>query len=244
MIVGNADWSVYADRFKRGEWRAPIFRDLILHDARLRRRPLTILDIGCGRGFDGDIRLQKSIAAEAGMYIGIEPDSEITIEPIFSAVYRCLFEDAPLGPTSIDLAFAVMVLEHIAEPKPFLERLANVLASGGIFWGFTMDARHYFTRVSQWADTLALKEAYLNRLRGARGVDRYENYPVFYRLNSPEQFLRHGAAFKRIDFISMSRVGQLDHYVPKPLRFITKSIDRLQMARGKPGSILVVRLEK
>lgn len=244
MLVGDADWSAYRDRFKRGEWRAPIFRDLILDDMRARQRPLTVLDIGCGCGFDRDIRLQKSIAADADRYIGIEPDPEILIEPIFSALHRCRFEDAPVPPASIDVAFAVMVLEHIAEPKPFLSKLANVLADNGVFWGFTMDARHYFTRLSRWADALGVKDRYLDALHGARGSQRYENYPVFYRLNAPKQFQRHAATFSRMDFISFARVGQLNHYVPRPLRFVTNFVDRLAMALGVPGSIIAVRLRK
>ena len=244
MVVNNVDWAPYVDRFKHGEWRAPIFRDLILDDARRLQRKPTILDIGCGRGFDHDIRLQKSIAAVAERYIGIEPDKDIPIEPFFTAVHRCFFEEAPIAAASIDLAFAVMVLEHIATPQAFLNKLAHVLADGGVFWGFTMDARHYFTRASLLAEGLGIKDGYLNLLRGARGSDRYENYPVFYRLNSPRQFLRHAAGFRRIDFISFSRVGQLNHYVPRPLRCITDFIDRRMMARGQPGSLLVVRLEK
>ncbi len=103
-----------------------------------------------------------------------------------------------------------------------------------------MDARHYFTRASQLTDALGIKDAYLNLLRGERGTERYENYPVFYRLNSPKQFLRHAAGFRRIDFISLARVGQLDHYVPRQLRFLTNFIDRATMRRGQPGSIFIV----
>src|SRR6185295_10956780 len=92
------DWQPFIDRFRRGEWRAPIFRDLILHDVgNLRDKP-TLLDIGCGKGFDNDIKLQQSLAAASGEYIGIEPDPDIPLGDYFTSSYRSLFEDAPLTP--------------------------------------------------------------------------------------------------------------------------------------------------
>ena len=67
----------YLQRYTNGEWRAHIFRDMILADARVLeqgRGKLSILDIGCGAGFDGDAKLQHSISKVAGRFIGVEPD--------------------------------------------------------------------------------------------------------------------------------------------------------------------------
>ena len=93
---------------------------MILADAevlRQRNGELTILDIGCGGGFDSDAKLQHSISEVADQYIGIEPDKDIELESIFSSTHRCIFEDAPIIHESIDIAFAVMVLEHFEKPK-------------------------------------------------------------------------------------------------------------------------------
>jgi SAM-dependent methyltransferase len=243
-ISTRFDWTPYVERFRRGEWRAPIFRDMILDDARELGRGLTFLDIGCGKGFDRDLRLQQSLAAAAGEYVGIEPDPDVPLGPHFSRTHRCLFEEAPLRPGSVHVAFAVMVLEHLPEPRTFWDKVHDVLADGGVFWGFTMDARHYFCRASSWADRLGVKSFYLNWLHGARGVARYENYPVFYRANSPSQVRKYTRRFSGCSFASLSRVGQLDHYVPRLLRPLAHFLDRREAARGAPGTVLAVRLRK
>ena len=56
-------WAPYVEKFRQGVWRDRILHDLILEDARERGEGLTFLDIGCGRGFDGDMALQQSLAA-------------------------------------------------------------------------------------------------------------------------------------------------------------------------------------
>jgi SAM-dependent methyltransferase len=239
-------WKVYQDRYRRGEWRAPIFRDMILQDVRQLGRAPVLLDIGCGSGFDGDLRLQQSLASAAKTYIGIEPDSHVELATHFSESYRCLFEDCPLKPASIDLAFAVMVLEHLREPGSFWRKLYEVLAAGGIFWGFTMDRRHWFCDASLWAKRLGIKEMYLNLLsrRPGKPEGRYKNYPVYYLSNSESQLKNHVAKFSACEFINFGRVGQLDNYFPRPLRTVGRLLDRLAMARSRPGTLLAIRVRK
>jgi SAM-dependent methyltransferase len=63
----NAEcWETYHARYRAGAWRAPIFRDMVLSDIRSAGSGACVLDIGCGRGFDGDSRLQRSLAEAAG----------------------------------------------------------------------------------------------------------------------------------------------------------------------------------
>src|SRR5262245_33266517 len=78
---GMTRWTPYLERYRKGEWRDRILHDLILEDAKRRGPGLTFLDIGCGRGFGGDLRLQQSLARAAGCYIGIEPDPEMDPGP-------------------------------------------------------------------------------------------------------------------------------------------------------------------
>src|SRR5437879_2102048 len=86
-------WAVYLQRYRAGEWRDRIFHDMILAEARrLGPRP-TVLDIGCGDGFDGDVPLQRSIARASGRFIGIEPDPTVSLGDYFTEAHRCLFED-------------------------------------------------------------------------------------------------------------------------------------------------------
>src|SRR4029079_17552323 len=116
----------YLERYRNGEWRDRIFRDMIVDDLQPQGKNLTFLDIGCGHGFDGDVPLQESIAHVAGTFLGVEPDASITPGPSLHAVHRCFFEDAPLEPGSVDVAYAIMVLEHLPEPRRFWDKLHEV----------------------------------------------------------------------------------------------------------------------
>lgn len=242
----EADWLPFVERYQRGEWRAPLFTDIILAEMR-RLGPcgsLTTLDIGCGKGFDDDTRLQAKIAAESGRYLGVEPDQSIAPNPIFQHLYHCRFEEAPIEPGSVDIAFAVMVLEHLEFPDRFWSQLHNVLRHGGVFWGFTMDSRHWFSKASSLTKRLGIKDWYLNWLHGRKGDERYENYPVYYRCNTPEQIRRLTHAFRSRICLNFNRIGQLDYYFPRSLRWMGRRVDQYLLSRKLPGHIMVVRVEK
>jgi SAM-dependent methyltransferase len=231
-------------RYRDGVWRDRVFRDLIFADVQPHGRTLTFLDIGCGRGFDGDVPLQASIAEVAGDFVGIEPDVSVTPEPFFGTVHRCLFEDAPLEAESIDVAYAIMVLEHLAQPQAFWDKAWHVLRKGGVFWALTVDRRHWFCRCSLLLDKLRLKDFYLNLLLGRRGQERYENYAVHYRSNSPEQIEAFTARFAQRAYLNLSRVGQCNAYFPRLVHPVLNAWDGHRIRRNRPGTLLAVRVEK
>jgi SAM-dependent methyltransferase len=239
--IANERWASYRDRFRSGSWRAPIFRDMVLADIRAVGPDVTVLDIGCGHGFDGDARLQQSLAEASSRYLGVEPDAAIEVGDCFAEVHRSFLEDATIAPGSVHVALAVMVLEHVATPERFWDKLRAVLAPGGVFWGFTMDGRHRFCRASRFAERLRLKDLYLRWLRGERGRDRYENYPVHYRCNTPEQVKAQAHGFASCECLTLGRVGQLDYYLPRALRPIASGLDRWDLWLDRPGSILAIR---
>lgn len=235
----------YVDRYQKGEWRTPIFHDMIIDDlGKMEAGGLTVLDIGCGHGFDLETKFQKSIASKAAHYVGVEPDPQIAIGEWFTQAHRCLFEEAPIEPNSVHLAFAVMVLEHVRDPELFWRKVHSVLADGGIFWGFTVDARHWFRNASLLAESLHIKDVYLRWLMGSRGTERYENYPAYYRANSPEQIGASAKNFHESDFINFSRVGQVDPYLPRFLHPVSGYLDGVALRRKWPGIHLAVRLKK
>lgn len=239
------DYSLYLKRYAEGEWRATIFRDLIVTEIEgWETRKPTVLDIGCGKGFDDDPGLQKSIAMHAGDYLGVEPDKAIELGPIFSSVSHCLFEEAPIASGSVDIAFAVMVIEHLPQPQLFWDKLFDVLRPGGVFWGFSMDTRHWFVNASNLTKKLGIKDWYLDRLHGNESQVRYENYPVYYRSNNPQQINELTKSFQSTIYLNFRKVGQLDYYFPARLRYIGRCLDTLSIIMGRPGSIMAVRVEK
>jgi SAM-dependent methyltransferase len=241
---GMTNFESYSTRFRKGEWRDRLFRDMIFEDVRPEGKGLAFLDIGCGRGFDGDIPLQRSIASVAGRFTGVEPDVTISPEVRFDVLYRDIFEEAPIAPSSIDVAYSIMVLEHLAEPERFWDKIHEVLKEGGTFWGMTVDSRHWFCKCSKLFEHLRIKNLYLHSMYGERGTERYENYPVYYRSNSPKSIDQLASKFYSRDYLNLCRLGQCNPYLPRVLYPIGALLDRQTIRRNNPGSLLVVRAQK
>jgi len=228
-------------RYLGGEWRTPIFRDLVLASI---PPGAVVLDIGCGHGFDSSAEAQHDIARSAGRMLGVEPDNDMPTPEWFHAAHRCAFEDAPIEPDSVDVAYSAFVLEHIRDPEAFWSALHRCLRPGGEFWGFTVDSRSVFAVASNAMERLRIKDAYLRFVQGKRGDDRYENYATYYRCNSPSRIRRYARQFQRVECRSWARPGQFDVYVPAPLRPLSRFGERAMISTGLPGSLLIVRVTK
>jgi SAM-dependent methyltransferase len=204
----------------------------------------TVLDIGCGGGLMDVPLWQHQLASCVGRYVGIEPDPASVPAPVFTEVFNQTFETAPLESASIDLAYAAMVMEHVADPRAFFAQLARVLRPGGVFWGFTVDRRHYFSWASQLVGTLRIKDRYLDRVKGTKGESaaRYDNYPTHYRCNSPRKLQQLAGEHFSVQCWSLHRVGQLDGYMPYKLRRVSRLADRVIIKTGLPGSVLFTRM--
>jgi hypothetical protein len=240
----DATWAEYRRRWDQGAYRAGFFHEMILADARrLGPRP-TLLDIGCGSGLDGDAALQQSLAEIGGRYVGIEPEPTIPVGPGFTEIHRCVLEDAPLGPASIDVAFAAFVLEHLRTPAAFWSKLFEALSVGGVFWGFTIDLRHFFGLASILVQASGLKPWYLNRVRGRGSLSEVATYPAYYRANTPQSIRKLVGQFRSARFMNLHQTGQLDAYLPRWLQPAGRLADQAAAALGLPGPMLVVRLEK
>jgi SAM-dependent methyltransferase len=233
-------------RYRAGERRGVIFRDLVVESLRgFDQDEVTALDIGCGHGFDDDVALQRSIANRVHQFVGIEPDTDIPPPPYFTEMHRSSLEEAAeLTPGSVHVAYATFVLEHLNDPEAFLRKIHECLVPGGVFWAFTVDARHPFTVASKLMERLGLKGFYLNTLRGRRGVERYENYPTVYRINSPRQVRRFSGRFFSTECASLLRPGQMDYYLPRFARGPAHLLERVAGFLHMPGAILVIRLNK
>lgn len=205
-----------------------------------RKGQITVLDIGCGNSFDDDPVSQTELLARAGTAIGVEPAPDVEVQSLFSSVHRTTLELAPIRPASIDVAYAVMVLEHLENPEAFWNKLSEVLAPGGIFIAFTVDARHWFRFASQWIERLGLKNWYLRLRYGLRGKDRWLNYPTHYKSNSPIAVSSLATKFSKVDVQSWYYAKQVHSYFPKYLRWVATGIERITRNR-EIGSLLVVR---
>jgi SAM-dependent methyltransferase len=246
--VDDLTFQPFLERFELGEWRAPIFRDLVLSEFSrigIRKEDATLLDIGCGHGFDMDGRIQGQLAAGSRQYVGVEPDAEMVTASFIAPVHRCFFEQAPIPANSVDIAFAVMVLEHLPQPQAFWDKLYEVLRPGGVFWGFTVNAHHPFATLSAVAGKAKLKDSYLNWLLGRRSEDRYENYPTFYRSNKSEDIEKQAQRFASTQCLHFTRKREMNAYLPKALHGLGGMYDMAAPLIGWPGSaVMAVRAAK
>ena len=236
-------WERFVSRFQSGGWRAPIFRDMVLVDIKAAGPSPTVLDIGCGRGFDDEAGLQAELAAESGHYIGVEPDTEMPPPAACTEFHATFLEDAPIAPGSVDVAFSVFVIEHLDNPEAFFAAVDRVLKPGGVFWGFTIDSRSHFAKLSSVMQKVAVKDRYLDMMFGKRD-ERHRNYPTHYAANSPDAIERVAAQFSKVEVRSLHHVGIVDAVLPKPVRPLWHVLDRATMKNGWPGANLVVRLVK
>ena len=234
--MDQAQWDLVVTRYRDGEWRSRIFADLVLQEVRRLARSPVVLDIGCGAGFDGSARLQQEIVRASAHAIGVEPDPETNVAPIFAEVHRCSIEHANIRPNSIDIAYAVMVVEHVRQPKLFFDTLARVMKDGGVFWAFTVDVRHWSSWISLAMERLNLKEVYFQHRQ-----DRYANFPVCYRLNSPRQVLTYSAPYFDVQFVNLARIGSEDSSIPRFLRPCNHFVDHVLARLHAPGANFAFR---
>jgi SAM-dependent methyltransferase len=248
-IAGEGDeWSVRLARLRTEEWRTPIFFEIVSQEIGARtgaRRP-TVLDIGCGLGFDTHLQYQQALSTQAGRFIGIEPDRAIDPPKLFTEVYHTTLEEAPIAPGSVDVAYAIMVLEHVAEPAAFWSKLHEILAPGGVFVAFSVNGAHWFASIARFMSIIKLKSSYLDLLRGKRGtgIERYDDYPVYYRTNTVRQIRRHARQFRVIRTDLFGATGNVASYAPSRLQPTVRAVDSLAYRLLGQSINIAIRAER
>jgi SAM-dependent methyltransferase len=203
-----------------------------------------VLDIGCGAEVPAPLRM---LARQFGSLDGVDPEPGVAKHPLLQQRWNCTFEKAPIPPGSYDLAYAYNVLEHIASPAPFFGKVCQALKPGGVFWALTPNRSHPFALLSRSIELVGLKGLARQRL-GAQtdGKMRVNDYPAYYRCNSPRRVLRAlaGLGFSRATFYFHPCL-QWDTYFPGALRWAPHAYDFLLGARLAPlMQIFIVRLDK
>ena len=85
--------------------------------------------------------------------VGVDPADSIWSNPALDERFQQSLEDfARAHEAAFDVAFAVFVLEHVADPPAFSSACARVLRPGGVFLGLTVNKYHYFG-FATWATT-------------------------------------------------------------------------------------------
>jgi SAM-dependent methyltransferase len=242
-ITKSAIRPEWLEQLAQGQWRTPIYYEMVNSElARFgaAQRP-TVLDIGCGKCFDGEVKYQKLIAEQAGKFIGIEPDESIEPSNVFTQLFRTSLEGAPIPPSSVHIAFAVMVMEHLAEPSVFWNRLREILVPGGVFLAFTVNAAHWFAPVCRLSTLLKVKGLYLDVLLGTKGPKRYADYPVYYRTNTRARIAKLAEGFSSVEAVPCGPVGIVSYYAPPIIRPAVRAFDTLAYLLNRQRINLIVR---
>jgi len=246
MALESDSWKIWLARLRTTEWRTPIFFEIVSReiDTRTEAGRPTVLDIGCGLGFDCEVRYQQALATQAGRFIGIEPDRSIDPPKFFSEVYQTTLEEAPIAPGSVDVAYAVMVLEHVADPAAFWSRLHELLAPGGVFIAFSVNGAHWFAPIARFMTIVKLKTKYLDLVQGRRGTERYEDYPVYYRTNTVRQIRWHARQFRAIRTDLFGATGTVASYAPTRLQPLVRAVDSVLYRLLGQSINIVIRAER
>lgn len=141
-----------------------------------------VLDLGAGAGelsryqFRGRVRRM----------VGIDLDKRVAQNPLLDEGVVGDVCHLPFADQSFDVAFAIYVLEHLADPAQFTREVSRVLKPGGVFICLTPNRMHYVPLIASLTP-FAFHQWY-NKLRGREEED---TFPTLYRLNSRRALRRH-----------------------------------------------------
>jgi SAM-dependent methyltransferase len=198
--------------------RLGLFVGMTLGEIASRPRPVRALDIGCGTGIALDVAAQQRIAANVEELWGVEPDPHIAAPPWFTNFQTAMMETAKLPESSIDIAYSCLVMEHVTKPREFMAAVYRCLKPGGVYFFMTINARHYFARITRTVRAVRLDEFLLRVVRPKEQVDEY-HYPVAYKFNSERTIDRvcTDIGFEPPRYVYAEPSGP-EPYFPGPLR--------------------------
>lgn len=224
-----------------------MFTRLIRRECLDRPSPVRVLDIGCGRGIARSFDLVRALRPHIDDLWGVEPDPDVAPQDgLFDHVQTALLEDADLPDNHFDIAYAFMVMEHVADPSAFMQALSRCLKPGGVFIFATPNAKHYFTRIAKLCNTLRIDEHVLRLAKGKEHVDEY-HYPVVYKFNDEHSIAYHA---QKADMLP-PLLAYMEHEGPRgymrgPLRPVFHAFCLKRRIFRNPKSLLALfgRIEK
>lgn len=188
------------------ELLAEYYKDIPLRDAILARevgrraQGKAVLDAGCG----STMEVLLPFGDQARLAVGIDLEM-----PRPDQRTRCLgvlanLESIPLKDRTFDVVFSRSVCEHLEKPSVVFQELKRVIKPGGILIITTPNKYDYGSLAAAVTST----SFHTSFLRGVFGSSVYDNFPVFYRINTAAAFRRLA---KEVGFEVVSIHG-LRHY--------------------------------
>jgi len=169
----------YAHGWKHG---IRVYEDTIAGYA---AKPMTVVDVGCGRTFP----MAEFLLARVTEAHGIELVAQTRDLPSGAYFRPGSAYEIPYPAATFDLVLARCVLEHLDQPAKALHEFARVLKPGGRAIFLTPN-RYDYVSVFAWL----IPNAWHGKVvRWTEGRAEADTFPTFYRLNS-RRAIRHYAA--------------------------------------------------
>jgi SAM-dependent methyltransferase len=175
-------------------------------------RSQVVAEVGCGRGVLADVGAWQDLRGEGRTVIGIDIEDTGAANPVIDE-FRLIGEDGrwPLCDASVDLAVSDFVLEHVTEPKAYVDELARVLRPGGMFIARTVSRSSVLAAAARIVpnDRHARTLEHLQPGREERDVFR-----TAYKMNSRRDLARFFDA--DFDWALARRTGLEQYFKPWP----------------------------
>ena len=223
-----------------------VFARVVIKQCQKLPSPVRVLDVGCGRGIGRRPEYQWAIRSHADEFWGLDPDSTRTpTDGLFDSHEHATMETADLPSDSFDVSYSYMVMEHVADPWPFMQAMMDCLKPGGAYLFITPNKRHYFTRIAAALHALHLDEAVLRMIKRV-SVEDY-HYPVQYRFNDERRIdaCAQELGFEKPEYAYVESDGPKG-YLPGPLRLVYHALSLKRKIIRHPGSLagLMCRITK
>lgn len=192
-----------------------------------------VLNIGAGEDWSGPLR---PLLRRSPYLVGVDPDGAIERNDSLDERHRMTLEEyARDTGARFDLALAVYVLEHVADPAAFTSACARVLEPGGRLFGLTPNVHQYFGATTWALSRLGWTDRALERLKGHAGV-HHHHFRTEYRMNSVRTISRHldAAGFRSVEFRCYDAPARYAWYLPNGLKWFPPAYSRLAYAVGSP----------
>lgn len=190
--------------------------------------------MGGGCNASGEFPL---IRQRAGQLVVVDPSSRVQGNSSADERYQATLEEfAPNHAGLFDVAFAVFVLEHVADPPEFTQAVARVLKPGGTFMAITLNQWHYFGLATWATSRMGVNDWLLRRVRDPRQVAEY-HFRTEYRINSICSVSKHleRAGFSSVEFRMWDLPRMYQPYLPGPLRGLANGWNRAAYRLGSPN---------
>jgi 2-polyprenyl-3-methyl-5-hydroxy-6-metoxy-1,4-benzoquinol methylase len=202
-----------------------------------------MLEVGSGTHHSGPLR---PVLARRPHLVAIDPDPRVLDDAVADErIVTDVQSYAAQQPEPYDVAFAVYVLEHVADPQGFVDACAGLLRPGGSFFALTLNVQHYFGATTWALSRLHVEEPVLHRLHPG-APHAHDHCRTEYRLNSVRTLRRTAgnAGFATGEVRCFEAPGNSGWYLPRGTGWIAPLWSRAVYAAGLPSLMghLSVRL--